>query len=130
MRFSSIGILKNVCDSIDMKRLFFATFILGIGLGFANCSNTKSSETRLQCMDRCMKEQYICAIALAPQLNNPVATTTSCISLYVICYEKCPVASTRTTTTSNNRRSSSSSSSGNRGGSSSSANSSSATGGS
>ncbi|WP_245918380.1 hypothetical protein [Leptospira ellinghausenii] len=113
-----------------MKRLFFAVFLLGIGLTFGNCSNSKSSETRMQCMDRCVKEQYICAIALAPQLNNPVATTTSCITLYVICYEKCPAASTSTNTTTSNRRSSSSSSSGNRGGSSSSANSSSATGGS
>lgn len=100
---------------------------------FENCTNSKNSETRLQCMDRCMKEQFVCAIALAPQLDNPVATTTACISLYVICYEKCPVASTRTTTTSSSRSNSSSSSSGGKkggGSSSSSASSSSATGGS
>ncbi|TGL07242.1 hypothetical protein EHQ43_07440 [Leptospira bouyouniensis] len=131
MRISSIGNRLKICESYSMKRWFFAMVFLSLGLIFSQCTNSKNSETRLQCMDRCMKEQFVCAIALAPQLDNPVATTTACVSLYVICYEKCPVASTSTTTTTRSRSSSSSSSSGNRGGgsSSSSASSSSATGG-
>ncbi|WP_232369490.1 hypothetical protein [Leptospira abararensis] len=72
-------------------------------------------------MDRCVREQYVCALALAPQLDNTTATTVTCVSLYMICYEKCPVASTTRTTSTSTRRSSSSSSSGsgNKGGSSS-----------
>ncbi|TGM55224.1 hypothetical protein EHQ91_09805 [Leptospira biflexa] len=130
MRYSSIGNWTNVCDPDTMKRGIFAILLLCLGLIFGHCTNSKNSESRIQCMDRCMKEQFICAIALAPQLENPVATTTACVSLYVICYEKCPVASTSSTTTTRSRSSSSSSSSGNRGGSSSSssASSSSATG--
>ncbi|WP_244241346.1 hypothetical protein [Leptospira perdikensis] len=68
-------------------------------------------------MDRCVREQFVCALALAPQLDNATATTVTCVTMYVMCYEKCPVASTSSSTTT---RSSSSSSSGNRGGSSSS----------
>ncbi|EOQ96723.1 hypothetical protein LEP1GSC195_2702 [Leptospira wolbachii serovar Codice str. CDC] len=69
-------------------------------------------------MDRCVREQYVCALALAPQLDNATSTTVTCITMYVMCYEKCPVASTSRSTTTT--RSSSSSSSGKKGGSSSS----------
>ncbi|TGL55924.1 hypothetical protein EHQ59_01330 [Leptospira kemamanensis] len=108
-----------------MKRWSLPVLVICFGLLFFQCSN-KGSETRLECMDRCMKEQFVCAVALGPQLDNPVSTTATCISLYVLCYEKCPVASSRSTSTSSrsssssSRGSSSSSSSSNSGSSSSS----------
>lgn len=125
LRKSSIGIMDSICDSYCMKRWSFILFLLGMSLLFSNCTNSKHSESRMECMDRCVKEQFVCAIALAPQLDNPVATTTACVSLYVLCYEKCPTATTRSSSTTSSRRSSSSSGSGNRGGSSSSSSSSS-----
>ncbi|MGE8720944.1 hypothetical protein ACO2I2_06380 [Leptospira terpstrae] len=99
--------------------LRFVFLSLGFVLAFTGCSNSKNIETRSQCMDRCVREQYVCALAVAPQLDNATAATVTCVSLYVICYEKCPVASTSRTTTTT-RSSSSSSGSGNKGGSSSS----------
>ncbi|TGL22306.1 hypothetical protein EHQ46_06205 [Leptospira yanagawae] len=101
-----------------MNRWFMQVLLLSFGFLFFQCSN-KGSETRLECMDRCMREQFVCAVALGPQLDNPVSTTATCISLYILCYEKCPVATSRSTRTSS-RSSSSSSSSSSKGGSSSS----------
>ncbi|WP_232420751.1 hypothetical protein [Leptospira vanthielii] len=75
-------------------------------------------------MDRCLREQYVCALALAPQLDNAASTTVTCITMYVMCSEKCPIASTSRSTTTTRSSSSSSSSSGKKGGSSSSSSSS------
>ncbi|MBM9590400.1 hypothetical protein JWG41_08085 [Leptospira sp. 201903075] len=102
-----------------MLKLVFLSF--GFVLAFTGCSNSKNYETRSQCMDRCVREQFVCALALAPQLDNATATTVTCVTMYMMCYEKCPVVSTSSsTTTRSSRSSSSSSSSGNKGGSSSS----------
>ncbi|TGK82434.1 hypothetical protein EHQ24_14390 [Leptospira noumeaensis] len=98
-------------DRWELK-IWFLYF--GFVLLFEGCSSSKNYETRTQCMDRCVREQYVCALALAPQLDNAAATTVTCVSLYMICYEKCPVTSSRSGSYS--RSSSSSSGGGNSGG--------------
>lgn len=104
-----------------MKRMAFPFLLLcfGLVLVFTSCTNSKNYETRSQCMDRCIREQYVCALALAPQLDNATSATMTCVSLYVICYDKCPAVSTSRSTTSSRSSSTSRSGSGNKGGSSS-----------
>lgn len=104
-----------------MNRTSFPLLFLCVGfvLVFTSCTNSKNYETKSQCMDRCVREQYICALALAPQLDNVSSTTVACVSLYVICYEKCPTSSSSRSTSSSRSSSTSRSGSGSKGGSSS-----------
>ncbi|WP_243401202.1 hypothetical protein [Leptospira harrisiae] len=110
-----------------MSKVWILT--LGIVLGIYGCSHSKNFETRSECMDRCVREQYVCALAVAPQLDNATATTITCITMYKICYDKCPVPSTSSTSTTR-YRSSTGGGSGNNGGGNSSSGSGSSGGGS
>ncbi|WP_246835907.1 hypothetical protein [Leptospira meyeri] len=117
MRISSIGGQKKSCDAYGMNRHMSKVWFLGFALvlGFYGCSNSKNFETRSECLDRCVREQYVCALAVAPQLDNATATTIACVAMYKICYDKCPVPST-SSSSSTRYRSSSSGGSGNKGG--------------
>ncbi|WP_244288309.1 hypothetical protein [Leptospira congkakensis] len=86
----------------------------GFALGFYGCTNLKNSGTRSECLDRCGREQMVCALALAPQWDNAIATTFTCAAINKMCSDKCPLPST-TRNTSTSRSSSSSSGSGNKG---------------
>lgn len=80
-----------------MLKVWFLCF--GFVLGFYGCSNSKNFETRSECLDRCVREQYVCALAVAPQLDNATATTIACVAMYKMCYDKCPVPSTSSSST-------------------------------
>ncbi|MDF3820976.1 hypothetical protein P3G55_13770 [Leptospira sp. 96542] len=88
---------------MKLSLFVFATFL------YYGCTNIKT-ETRLECLERCMNTQLVCALVVGNQSRDPFVTAIGCMSIYTDCSNRCPLPSSRSTSSSS--RSSSSGGSG------------------